>query len=395
MTLAFACMVLVSYFFLLTMNRLHDGKDTKLAALSTGFALAIAVLNRPDLLIFCSLLLTITASLALKPQLPGFPSRLSTRPVGIAIWIAFPVTTAVLAWMMLMYVGIGEFRITTLTGWNRSRTVYNLFDRVDPEDRVIGEIMSRTYLREASMGDKVNLREIMWPAQDEILANYNRYPITDPNSAPSPFHVRMARAAHNTLGLVEIPCEGGVNDEYCWQRMRMKINTGDYLGEVSGKLARKYPFAVLQNDVANFFEESFNFRYGDSKPAVAGYESHSADSGTFIRNSSIATLAGSAANAEAPLLTLMYVVTLAYSVCFPFIVFRRQNDHWLHDSVVTTLAVASVGTIVGTCVLAGFNRIYTLPHIGVFVICTAYALENWSRIVSSRALGRRPQKQNG
>lgn len=381
MSLAFASLGFVTWLFLLTMNRLQAGKDIRLAVLSTGAALAVAVLNRPDLLIFFVVLLPSAAILACKPRLCGSASRLSSRPMGLVAWIGFPVAIALLAWMTLMYVGIGEFRITTLSGWNRSRTVYNMFDRVDPEDHAIGEIMSRTYLQEAGRDAQVNLREIMWPALGELLDNYSRYPITDPTRDPSPFHLRMVHAAHNFLGLVEIPCE--VNPRiYCWQRMRTRINTGDYLGEVSGKLARKYPVESLHNVAANFLEESFNFRYTDAKPAIEDVIAPSADSYAAVRNNSIAAFTTSAANAEAPLLALMYVVTLGYAVCFPFIVFRKQDGRWLNDAAVASLAAASVGTIAGTCVLAGLNRVYTLPHFVVFVICTSYALENWSRIIS-------------
>lgn len=382
MSLAFASLTFVIFLFLLTIHRLKAGKGIRVAALSTGAALAIAVLNRPDLLIFAVLLLLITAALPWKPQSPDSPSRFSIHSLGVAAWIAFPVATALLAWMTLMYVGIGEFRITTFSKVNRSRTVYNMFDRVVPEDRVIGEIMSRTYLRQANKRDMVNVREIVWQAEDEIMSNYARYPIIDHNQDPSPFHVQITRAAVNILGLIEVPCEV-VRDDYCWQAMREKINTRDYLGTVSWKLARKYPVDWLRNVAINFFEESFTFRYADEKPAIEGFESHSPGSDNFVRNASVEALAISAGNAQAPLLTLMYVVTLGYAVGFPIIVFRKRDDHWVYDALVGILAVASVGTIVGTCVLAGLNRIYTLPHIGVFVICTTYAFENRSRIISA------------
>ena len=383
MSLAFFSLVLVIRLFVRTVQRLRTGKDIRIAAIATGAALAVAVLNRPDLLIFSVLLLLITACLPLKPRLPGSVSIFSARPLGAATWMTFPLASALFAWMLLMYVGIGEFRITTLDGWNRTRTVYNMFHRVDAEDAVIGEIMAQTYQRQAARAASVNLREIIWPAYDELLLNYDRYPIADPTRAPSPFHLQMARVAHNVLGLVEIPCEVHPSD-YCWEFMRKQINTGDYLGRVSWKLARKYPRDWLHNLAANFFEESFNFRYSDAKPAIAGFEVHHAGGSTFVRNSSIAALTTAAANAQSFLLMLMYVVTLGYCIFlfFPVIFSREQDDHWLPDVTVAALAVASVGTIVGTCVLAGLNRVYSLPHLVVFTICTAYALENHSRIVS-------------
>lgn len=170
--------------------------------------------------------------------------------------------------------------------------------------------------------------------------------------------------------------------DYCWQAMRIHINVGDYLGRVSWKLARKYPIESLHNVATNFLEESFTFRYWDAKPAVAGFEAHSADGSGFTRNSSTVAFIGKSLNVEAPLLTLMYVVTLGYFVFFPIIFSRKVTDHWWPDVTVAALAVASVGTLGGTCVLAGLNRVYSLPHLAIFILCTAYALENYSRIVT-------------
>ncbi len=328
-------------------------------------------------------MLLLAAALCQKLQQPGPTPRFSTRAWSALALMALPVALSVLAWMTLMYVGIGEFRITTADGWNRSRTAYNMFDRVDPEDRVIGELMSQTYLRQKDKTDKVNVREIMWQVQYELLANFQRYPITDPTIDASPFHLKMYKAAHDILGMGKATCASNPGNMFCWEQMRMEIDIGDYLGAVSWKLARKYPFDWMHNIVANFFEESFTFRYGDAKPAVEGYQPKSTGPDSFVKDPSIASRAWPVANVEAPLLTLMYVVTLGYAIGFPLIVFRKQDGHWLHDAAVATLAIASIGTIVGTCILAGFNRIYTMPHIVVFVLCTTYALENRARIVSA------------
>jgi hypothetical protein len=224
MSLAFFSLVLVISFFVSTVQRLRTGKDIGIAARATGTALAVAVLNRPDLLIFAVLLLLITACLSLKPRLPGSVSKFSAGPLGAAAWMALPLVSGLFVWMLLM-----------------------------------------------------------------------------------------------------------------------------------------------------------------------GFEGHAADGikfvrngSTFVRNNSIAAITNAAANAESPLLTLMYVVTLGYVIFFFLraILSGERGDHWLTDVTVATLAVASVGTIVGTCVLAGLNRVYSLPHLVVFTICTAYALENLSRIVS-------------
>jgi hypothetical protein len=385
MSFSFFLMALATFLFLKSVNCSKTARGA-LCAVACGIAFALAVLNRPEMLIFVVILLIFTACLKLqKPSVSQHPAR----PLKTAAWIAIPVMSAVFVWMFLMYVAVGEFRVTTLDGWNRSRTVYNMFDRVDGDDRVIGEIMSRTYRQQVSTGSSLNIREIMWQAQGELISNYSRYPVVDPNTNIGTFHQETIRVAHKILGLVEVPCEGKLND-YCWEGIRIKINTGDYLGKVSWKLARKYPRDWLHNVTSNFLQESFNFSYVDSRAAIVDFDADAPDGSGILKNDRAAKLTVAATRLHAPLLLLTYMVTLACSILSPLILFRKQDEHWLQDAAVTSLAVASVGTILGTCVLAGYNRVYSLPHLVVFVICTAYAWENSPRIaaaVSGRIVG--------
>jgi hypothetical protein len=382
MSLSFFLLVLAAFLFLRAMNGFKEGRGNTLLATATGFALALAVLNRPDMLIFVVLLLTITACMRPKSQSTS-DLQSAARPLKAATWIGIPVAFAVIVWMCLMYVAIGEFRITTLDGWNRSRTVYNMFDSVDEEDRAIGVIMSRTYRQQVDTGADVNIREIMWQAQNDLYSNYARYPIVDPNNYHSPLGQKAIRITHDILGLVEVRCEGGILNNYCWEGIRVKINTGDYLGRVSSKLARRYPKDWVANIVGNFVQESFNFSYMEPKSAVAGFKSISPDGREAAMNEGAARLTIATNKVHAPLLLLTYLITLCYFALSPLVLFRKQDEHWLHDAVVTSLAIASVGTIIGTCVLAGYNRAYSLPHLVIFVICTAYAWANRSRIVAA------------
>ena len=310
------------------------------------------------------------------------PTLLAAKPLPkVALLIALAAAPAILGWMTIMYVRIGQFRITTLYGWNKSHTVYNLFDRVGPEDKILGAIMAKSYRQQLETGG-TNLRDIMWPAQDELVANYAAYPWDDSTFHPSPFHQWFTRAVQRRFGWVQIPCRVQ-SVPYCFENMRINIDIGDYLGSVSSKLARRYPGAWLANIAANFATETFNFNYSDAKPARLGAESIDPDGNAPVRNRSAANLVTMACKLHAPVLVLIYVVTLTWFLVSPFIIFCKNDEHWLRDSAVATLVIASVGTIVGTCVLAGFNRAYSLPHLVVFTICTAYAWEHRSRIAAA------------
>jgi len=59
-----------------------------------------------------------------------------------------------------------------------------------------------------------------------------------------------------------------------------------------------------------------------------------------------------------------------------------KTDEWhVTDIIVTGFALATVGTFIAMCFLSGYNKEYSIPHLGVMVICTAYAVENRSRFL--------------
>jgi hypothetical protein len=120
-----------------------------------------------------------------------------------------------------------------------------------------------------------------------------------------------------------------------------------------------------------------------AQPAMVGLEVPASEGDNIVLNQPAVTLVGMACKFDAPLLLLTYLVTLFYFLLAPPIFFRKHDEYWLRDSAVTCLAVASVGTIIGTCVLAGFNRVYSLPHLVIFTTCAAYAWENRSRITAN------------
>lgn len=380
MALSCSLMVLVVALFLATMRRLDAGQNVVAPALTTGIALSLAVLNRPDLLIFAILLLAVLALTILRAWAHPAGQWSISNACKLVGTIASAIACAVLGWMVLMYIGIGQFRITTLDGWNRSRTVYNLFDRVDPEDQAVGSIMAGTYQALARHGG-TNLREIMWPAQDELFQNFGQYPIRATAGDPDFLNHSLIQYGRRALGWIQVPCRADP-DVYCWDAMRIKIDTGDYLGKVSAKLARKYPGAWLHNVAVNFFEESFDYRYTDTKPAVENFEASSGDEGSAVRNAGMITATGRAVTLEAPLLTLLYCITLSFFLCAPVLLLRAPDRNWLMDKAVAALTVASVGTIIGTTILAGLNRVYTLPHLPVFILITAYIWQNRSRLVA-------------
>lgn len=382
MSLSFAWLIVVISLFLFTVQRIESGKPISALSVATGVCASLAILNRPEFLIFLIVLLALVVLMSLTSS----RERPAANPLRkVAFLVTLSATPAILAWMIIMYAGIGQFRITTINGWNKTRTVYNLFDRVDPEDRVIGGIMAQTYNQEKQSGG-VNLREIVWPAERRIFQNVSTYPglDIDVTANPSLFHQQVNRAVQHAFGFVDLPCSTKLVD-YCWEMMRLKIDTGDYIGRVSDKLARKYPGAWLANLATNFAEESFNFNYFAASPSTRDSVNVAAGGGDLIIRRALANPISWAAKLSVPFLLFTYLATLACFFLSPITFFRKHDEHWFRDAAVTTLAVASIGTLVGTCVLAGLNRVYSLPHLAVFTMCSAYLWQNRVRIFAGDA----------
>jgi hypothetical protein len=377
LSLSFAVLVLCTSVFATLVRRVSDGSRFVCTSLLCGLVFGCAALLRPENLVFGTILAIVLLGSWVISKLRGVTALYGNRvPVAVFLMI-LTAAPLILAWMTWNYVGIGEFRITTLTGWNRSKTVYNMFDRVGPEDRVLGQVLTNSYLRRNRNGRIV--RDHIWQSAEDLRDLYPYMPVEDHTETPSAFHMKVDRFFANELGMSKVPCERP--NQPCSATLRQWVNIGDYVGRVSWKLIRRYPSAYLGNVADNFVRDTFNFGYADSNPAVEDYRATTVDGGEYVRNEFLAKLLARALNAQAPLVTVFYVVTLGFVVFAP-LVFMSKTDEWhVTDIIVTGFALATVGTFIAMCFLSGYNKEYSIPHLGVMVICTAYAVENRSRFL--------------
>jgi hypothetical protein len=245
--------------------------------------------------------------------------------------------------------------------------VYNLFDRVEPQDRALGEVLAHSYTLQRAQGKNVNVREHIFLAFDELRGHYLEFPIEHPVSRPSELNAWAIKVAHEWFGFQRVPCEVS-NTMSCFENMRNKIDLGDYIGEVSTRLMFHHPFSWLRNVLADWFEEGFNFDYIDEKPAVVGYHAITVDGSSYIARPGLEKALEWAVRIEAPLLTVAYLLAIG-CVVFGFRLVRADRERaWL----VVILAFAAVGSMAVMCALEGFNRIYNLPYLSVFVLCASY-----------------------
>ena len=353
-------LVLGASLFTKVMDKVASG-ETPIALIAVaGVVFSLAALLRPENLVFVTTMLIVTSLLCCRAQ-PTNANLASSLGItcGVVLLILVPM---ILAWMTWNYVSIGEFRVSSLTGWNRSKTVYNLFDRVDSEDRVLGQILSASYHDRNKNGTIV--RDHVWAADDELVQRSSEMPLVNPYAHPSKVLLRLGEIAHNKFGM-----------RYTYTQI-LEVSIGDYVGNVSWKLITKYPAAYLQNVASNFFLDTFNYNYTAITPAMEGRTEESPVGGSTIKNGQLARFIVWMIIVQAPLLTICYIVILGYVILSPLIL-RRGT---LKDATVTALAMGTVATFVACCALAGYNKEYSVPHLGVLLVCTAYAAENLPRM---------------
>ena len=392
---AFFWVTLGAACFVFTIRRLEEGNGYRLPALATGLVLCSGGLLRSEILVFLAVLLLAVLVMPLSAFSRTSRSPRARRWLAAAL-IAVAAAPPVLFWMTWNYVGIGFFRYTTLTGWNRSKTVYNLFHLVGPEDKVLGEILTASYHRRNAAG-QIN-RDHIWQAQWTLGERFAEMPVELP-ALPMPAHYfTLNRFFGQRLGMTAPPrCDAPSDFCHALQQSgvpifdyKLKDYLGLYVGHVSNKLIRAYPLAHLGNAADNFVRDSFNFDYTQTAPAVDWYRGFGVTKQAY-GNPFLARVTATAIRAEAPLLLLLYLVTLAAAFSAPILLCRARYAHAVNDCAVACLALATVGTIVATCLLAGYNKEYSIEHLGVLVLCAAYAAEHRRRIASAFG-ARKPSK---
>lgn len=370
-SLSLFSLVLVSWLVIELNLRISRGNRTTRLSMIAGATIGFAILVRPENLIVALSICLVNLFVALPTLRTAgkiASSRTLLKSTAILIVCAAPF---VLGWMTINYIGLGQFRLTTMTGWQRSQAVYNLWDKVEPEDRVLGDILSRSYARrsEGSRGDR---RDHFWLAYDELTTRNRDLPLGNyaavkPNGGLGGWLYGLAEETSRvythrfTAGASIRPTV----------TLRTPNDVGDYIGVVSRKLMMKYPGTWLRNASTGFLG-TFNFQYwqpGDSHPvAVSG--------GSVIRVHPLWTLAKCMNAIEAPVLTILYSLTLGFAIVGIVFLARPSPPHKsFRMAPVLALTSGTLGTMAAYCLLAGYDIRYSVPHLGIIIIASAFAIE--------------------
>jgi len=339
-------------FFLRCMQAVRNSTGFAAIALLSGASFSFAIITRPENLVFVVVLSSMLMVLATRCSYLPVTQRYARPLLKLAILLVFAASPLVLSWMTLNLVNIGQFRINTYNGALRTETTYNMFNLVDEEDRVAGDMLWRSYLASNSHGHVK--RDHVWDALDEITHAWQN------GSLPIPaFDWSRPENAHYPGQVVHLY---------------------DYLGQISWKLAEKHPLLYLRNVLNNFASDTFDYNLAPPSPAETE-DPHAPEGGSVVRDQTAYTSTVWINRIETPLLTAAYVALLAYVVFSPLLLLSSERDEFLRDGAVVAIAVATFATIFCMCAVAAYFPEHGVPFIGVMVICALYTVSNSKRIV--------------
>jgi len=361
-SLSVSSLLLGIWLYARMMLNIHRGESERTRAILLGLAVAIAALVRPDNLVFFAVIILVTAAFAIRSNFVPSRAILARRLLVVCVLIAASAAPPILAWMTCNYIGTGRFRMTNMMGIQMSQPVYNMFDQVDPEDKLLGTIMTKYY---RLYNQHETNREYMWRGMGELTSRGWEMPFLSP-----------ANDRRGKLG----------NWVYHWasdeRRLPLNLYTVawvDYLKSVEWKLIKKNPLGYLQNAADSFVRDSFDFAPKFPAPDEK-VDPMAVEGGSVLKSTTGLQVIRLAGMLQGPFLTTFYVVTLTYVLFGPLILLNGAYGIRTSDVIVVALAMGTTGTIIAFCLLESYHGQYEIPHIAILLICAAYTVENFGRI---------------
>jgi hypothetical protein len=328
-----------------------------MGSIGTGLVFSIAILTRPDSLLFLmGMLLLLLAWSAMVPSRIANPWRLRLRKVVLMMAVgSIPLTGA---WMTFNFFNQGYFTITTLRGSVQTSALRDMFGRVDPEDQVMGDIINKRYL-------EVKAEKIHWP--DYITS---AWPKLMEKSNEMPFVHREA-----------------------WH---LGPDLNNYMGEVSWKLIRKHPFDWLRN-AAESFTDTFSF----ASPLAGPGTREAVNGKSSVKSFAALRIVNMMEKIENPILSIVYVLALMASFGLTGLGIHTCWKAWhkklpsdaeesiLTDSFAASIGLATIGSFIGYTLFACYLPRYGVSYLGPLVLCVGYSFH---RLIKSA--GSKPRKKN-
>lgn len=363
-------LMLGTWLFLCCVRAANNRAGIAPLAMLAGVCFGIAILTRPENLVFFLAITLVLAVLAIRCCYLPDMKWAARSLIKVTLLLVVSAAPLVLGWMTWNLIGFGQFRINTLNGLTSTETTYDMFNLVDTEDRVVGAIMWRSYLLKNSDGHIY--RHHVWVALADLTRAWQDglLPIAPPR-------MHLSENASVIRARNWLDRQLGINEQI---GVFQPVDLWDYVGHVSWKLARKHPALYLHNVLSNFASDTFDYSFLPPSPSETE-DPRAPEGGSVVRNGTLYGVTVWINRLETPLLTASYVVLLAYVLFGPLVLLGRERELLLRDGAVVALAMGAFGTILCSCVFAAYYPQHGVPFMGVLVICVVFAIANSKRIV--------------
>lgn len=337
-TLGLFCLLLSVYLTVVVIDRFRQKRSALGIAFLAGLAAGAAVLVRPNL-IFAWLLFLVA--------FPAFTSfwtfQRRERLFLVAAWKTTGLCAGggallIGAWLIFNYINTENLSLSPMTEVTRTFAAYNLFDKVHPQDKVLGNILDK-YYRKTNANGNVQ-RDYLWQAMSEIWAHYQEMPI---QQNPGRLHT---------------------------------VYLANYLGHISNYLLQEHPDVWLQNSWSQL-PLTFDFNLPQTGPGYMGGDPISLTGVPVVISDRGWQACVSLAAWEAPLILGTYLLTFAAVIIGIFRVFQASDlSAALLSLFPLILALGTILSLTIFCVLAAYYNRYSVPLLPLLVICSAYVLES-------------------
>jgi len=324
------------WLFTVSLRRTGSGPSGRGFAAVSGLTFALAALTRAEILAFLIVFAgTGLAASFIYRRHPHFTGLRSSALTASAF--AAPLIFGLMCFNALM---IGQFTFTTGKPLNATCTVYNLFDRVEPSDRVFGEIMLKYYRGPARI-DLVN------DALPELLRHSTEMPMErrGPLSAAADLYA--------------------------------------YAGQVSHRLQRSYPRLYLSNATQSF-GRTFDFSQGSNLPSEHVRDPESLEGQSILENDVASRLTEQIRWAEAPIMLAIYCLML---LCLPAALLGACTKRFhvtVRHAVVFAVALSTFATLLAFGFFHTYFPHYGLVFFGCIVLCGAAIIDSIVSLVEGR-----------
>ena len=180
------CLVLATCLATVAIDRFRHEQPSAIVALLAGFAFGAAVLVRPNIIFPWIFFIGAVPAFALWRKMRRRPIEIARMMLQVSRPCFAGGALLIIGWLFVNYENTGLITLSTMIDVTRVSTAYNLFDRVHPEDKVLGDIMVKYHLQ--TEHDDLQKKIYFFSALPEIRAHASQMPLPDAATGASALH---------------------------------------------------------------------------------------------------------------------------------------------------------------------------------------------------------------